>query len=448
MIPARTYFGTDGIRGPVDGPCLNDAFVGRLGVAVGRWLKTRNLQGEIIIGRDTRASGLRFTQCLAGPLTEEGFTVLDAGVVPTPAVALAVRQSGACLGVMVTASHNPASDNGIKFFDADGYKLNDREEAELERFINEAEAATRGQPELPALDARGRYESLCESLLGAGSLQDWRIVVDTANGATFQTTPAVLRALGATVYTIGAEPDGHNINAGCGSEHPEALAAAVQAQQAQIGIAHDGDGDRLVLCDEQGQRVNGDALLAMIALRHLREGILAGDTLVATQMSNLGLDEALEAEGGKVLRTAVGDRYVLEAMRQAGFSLGGESSGHIISRRCTTTGDGLVAALEVIRVLLQSGQPLSRASHCLRLFPQGMRNLKVREKIPMAQLPELTESIARLEAGFAGKGRILVRYSGTEPKIRLLVEGPEGEAVESVLADLEAAVRKSLEVVA
>ena len=435
----RQYFGTDGVRGPYGGPVINENFAARLGVAVGRWVGG---SGRVVLGRDTRASGVALTAAVARGLAAAGLTPVSLGVAPTPAVARAVRTQGAVLGVVLTASHNPAGDNGIKFFSRTGIKLTDEDEYAIEQLLP-AEVAAASAP-LASADTLADYTAATGALLPAGSLRGWRIVLDTANGATCATSPAVLRGLGAEVIGLGDVPDGTNINAGVGSEHPELLAARVRATGAQLGIAHDGDGDRCILCDERGDVLDGDEILTILATHAHRQGRLAAQTLVVTVQSNLGVDAALGAVGGQVARTAVGDRYVIERMLALGATLGGESSGHIICSEISPTGDGLVAALKTIEVMRATGRPLSELRQVLTKFPQLSRALKVREKRPLETLPTLPGAIAALERELGTQGRVLVRYSGTEAKLRLLVEGPTAAVVQAGMARLEAATRADL----
>lgn len=441
----RHYFGTDGVRGPYGGPIVNESFAARLGAAAGRWAGG---SGIVLIGRDTRASGEPLVAAVATGLASAGLTPISLGVVPTPAVARAVRTQGAVLGVVVTASHNPAADNGIKFFARRGLKLTDADEVAIEQLIPSAAAAMPAPGTLQTqASAAADYIAAAQALLPAGALTGWRIVLDTANGATCATSPVVLRALGAEVIAIGAAPDGLNINAGVGSEHPAALAARVKAEGARLGIAHDGDGDRCILCDEQGSVLDGDEVLTLLALHALGAGRLVANELVVTVQSNLGVDAAVSAAGGRVVRASVGDRYVIERMLADGATLGGESSGHIIFSEISPTGDGLVAALKVIEVMLATGQPLSALRRSLQKFPQGTRNLKVRAKRELTACATLAAAIADLEAGLGTAGRVLVRFSGTEAKLRLLVEGATDEIVRSGLEQLEHAARADLEVI-
>jgi phosphoglucosamine mutase len=441
MSTPRRYFGTDGVRGPYGGPLINEAFALRLGYAAARWAGGR---GQVVIGRDTRGSGASLAAALARGLAAGGLHPVLLGVLPSPAVSFAVLETKAVLGAVITASHNPAEDNGIKFFASAGQKLSDEDEARIEALLP-AEP-----PEAPAAptteDARpeAAYSAAAGQLLPAHALRGWRIVVDTANGATHRTTPAVFRAYGAEVIGLGDLPDGRNINAGVGSQYPEALAARVRATGARLGVAHDGDGDRCLLSDEKGEILDGDEILVILALQALAEKRLAAQTLVVTEQSNLGVDAAIRAAGGQVLRTAIGDRYVFERMQAVGARLGGESSGHVICSVISPGGDGLVAALKVIEVMRASGLPLSVLRRGLRKFPQRVDAVPVREKRPLATMPALSATLQRLQQELGDRGRVLVRYSGTEPKLRLLVEGETEAGVQSGLAQLRAAVQTDL----
>lgn len=442
-VVKRQYFGTDGVRGHYGGPLINEEFAARLGYAAAQSLHEK---GTVLIGRDTRFSGPALENAVARGLAAGGATPVSLGVLPTPAVARAVKTERAALGIVITASHNPATDNGIKFFAASGMKLTDADEARIEQLLPPPEKFG-GESRLAALrvmDGAANYLAAME-VLRPVSLDGWKIVLDTANGATVHTSSHVLRDAGAEVLSLGSEPDGNNINANVGSEHPEAMCAAVKAHGARLGIAHDGDGDRCVLCDEQGDVLDGDEILAVLALHALAGGTLANKTLVVTVQSNLGVDAVLAAAGGRVLRTTVGDRYVIEGMLASGATLGGESSGHIICSDISPTGDGLVAALKTIEVMLATGKPLSELRRVLKKFPQVSRALTVREKKPLEALPLLTAAIRALEAQLGNLGRVLVRWSGTEPKLRLLVEGPTDAVVRDGIDRLEAAARTELE---
>ncbi len=442
----RLYFGTDGVRGTYGGSLINEDFAWRLGVAAARWLQENGVRpgARVLIGRDTRASGVSLAQTLADGLTFGGCQPQSLEVVPTPAVSRAVRTLGAALGVVVTASHNPASDNGIKFFNGQGLKLTDEQEAQIEALLP-AKREDAGRCQLPTVDAVSDYLSSTERLLPS-RLAGWRIVLDTANGATVHTSRRVLTDFGAEVIAVGAEPDGLNINAGVGSEHPEKMCALVKQHGARLGIAHDGDGDRCILCDEHGEVLDGDEILTLLALHAQKQGRLVRNLLVVTLQSNLGVEAALEAVGGRVARTPIGDRYVIERMRAEGATLGGESSGHIICSEVSPTGDGLVAALKVIEVMLATGRPLSELRRGLVKFPQLTLALKVRVKKSLDTLPALAAAVQHLESEFGSRGRVLVRYSGTESKLRLLVEGPTLEVVRAGLDRLQTAARAELEV--
>ncbi|WP_221029026.1 phosphoglucosamine mutase [Actomonas aquatica] len=441
----RRYFGTDGVRGPFGGPVINTTFAARLGHAVGSWIGG---SGRVLIGRDSRASGEVLEQAVAGGLVAAGLDPVSLGVLPTPAVARAVREGEAVLGVVITASHNPATDNGIKFFNTRGEKLSDAEELAIEAAMVEAPADLAAAGSLRSdATARADYVAALVAAWPSQALAGWKIVLDTAHGATVDTSPVVLRELGAEVVGIGDAPDGHNINAAVGSEHPAQLAARVVSEAARIGIAHDGDGDRCVLCDETGAVLDGDEILTLLAVDALRRDELTKQTLVVTKQSNLGVDRVVTAAGGRVLRTDIGDRYVSECMRAEGAVLGGESSGHIICAKLGPTGDGLAAALQVLRIMHETGEPLSRLRLVLQKFPQKTGALRVEEKVPLPDCPHLQAEMAKLEAELGASGRLLVRYSGTEPKLRLLVEGPDEITVESAFARLVVATGQDLKVV-
>lgn len=438
------YFGTDGIRGSVGGPLINCKFACRLGAALGRYLKhlKPNLPLNAVIGRDTRLSGPELVEALTQGLNQSGVYVHDARIVPTPAVAQSVLEQHADLGIAVTASHNPATDNGIKLFDARGCKLDEAQEAGIEALVD-AEPAVPLNPALAksySLDAAAFYINYVRSLMDQNCLSGWKIVVDLANGATCQTTPAAFERWGAELILLGNDPDGNNINQDVGSEYPELLGDAVVRHGAHLGIAHDGDGDRLVVCDETGAVVDGDILLGLLALDALRSGTLNTNTVVVTVQSNLGLDHAIRAAGGQLLRTAVGDRHVAQQMRRTGSNIGGEASGHIIFTDLATTGDGLLAAVKLIDLMCRTKQPLSVLRREIRLFPQATTNLRVADKKPLAALDRLNRTIAAIEQAFGEDGRVLVRYSGTEPKLRLLVEGTDEIRVLAALKELEQAV--------
>ncbi len=446
----QRYFGTDGIRDAVDGPLLAEPFVRRVGAAVGSLLAERHggKPLHVVIGRDTRESGVRIALWLTEGLASRGIHVFDAGVVPTAAVALSVRDLEVDMGIVVTASHNPATDNGIKLFGRGGYKLTEEEERVIERLIEKIPEPppVNGPPAVYAYDARRHFKHFARSLLHENSLVGMSLVVDSGHGATIATSGDVLEELGARVFRIGCASDGTNINADCGSEHPEQLAAAVREHRAAAGFAHDGDGDRVIVVDETGDVVDGDQLLGLIALQLHRLGKLDGSTVVATVMSNQGLEAALSRHGIALDRVPVGDRNVLHRMIETGAVFGGESSGHIICRRHLPTGDGLVAALEILAVMLATRKPLSVLRAEVPLFPHRLVNLAVSEKPPLDSLPGLQEELAAIAAELGPRGRTLVRYSGTEPKVRLLAEAESPALVDSVLDRLRAAAARHLPV--
>ena len=437
----RKFFGTDGVRGLYGGAVINEEFAFRLARAAARWCRE---PGPVLLARDTRASGHSLSQAAAAALQVEGMVPRLLGVLPTPALARAVRDSDAVMGVMISASHNPAEDNGIKFFSGQGMKLDDSDEIRIESLLDWEEetpfAAFEEHPE--AGDIRRAYIDAAVELLGRDSLAGWRIVLDTANGATSVTSPFALKALGADLIQIGDSPDGRNINLRVGSEYPALLAGTVKARGARLGIAHDGDGDRCVLCDEQGLVLDGDEIMAIIALHALRTNSLPEKLLVATVQSNLGLDLAVTAAGGRVVRADVGDRYVLREMLARGGMLGGEQSGHLICGSWLMTGDGLAAALMVLRIMLATGKPLSELRREMRKLPQKTSSLKVLERKPLEACPVLRAAVETIEQRLGSRGRVLVRFSGTEARLRLLVEGPAAEIVDTEMAELEAAARR------
>jgi phosphoglucosamine mutase len=398
----------------------------------------------VLIGRDPRYSGTSLEAAMARGLRAGGANPISLGIIPTPAVARTMRVTRAALGVVITASHNPAEDNGIKFFGSAGLKLKDAEEMSIENLIpaelpatvaNDAPMETR-----PA--AVADYVAAMQGLLPANALKGWKIVVDTAHGATCATTPVVLRALGAEVIGLGDAPDGRNINENVGSEHPEQMAARVLATGARLGIAHDGDGDRCILSDELGHVLDGDEILTLLARHALKSDNLMNNTLVVTQQSNLGVDASLAHFGGRVVRTPIGDRYVMQRMREEGATLGGESSGHIICSDISPTGDGLIASLRVIEVMLATGKPLSELRRALRKFPQLTAAIPVKEKTPLTALTRLTAALRQVETDLGAKGRVMARYSGTEMKLRLLVEGPTDDEVAAGMEKLKASLRE------
>jgi len=446
-------FGTDGIRG-----CANTGPLTLEGaVAFGRAVAAKFGQPgkRILIGRDTRISGPMLESAVSAGIAAMGVDVGLLGILPTPAIAYLTRQNKESAGIVISASHNPYEDNGLKIFNAQGLKCDDALEDELEKLILSDELRGKGVTggKIGRVEALAhpvaRYTGLMLGRYTLGSpgrvdLRGVKIVVDAGNGAAFETTPRVLRGLGAEVIPLNVQPNGVNINAGCGSTHPEGMQKAVRENSAHLGLAHDGDADRLICCDEKGDLLDGDEVLAVIGLSMLKRGKLAKNTLVATVMSNLGLDECFAAAGGKILRAGVGDRYVLEMMLKNDLNVGGEQSGHVILKDINSTGDGLVTALELLRIMQDNGELLSKLRQGMRKYPQLLVNLKVREKIPLEQLPEVTDAVKQVEKDLGDKGRVLLRYSGTEPKIRLLVETREESQLQPVVDRILAPIKKAL----
>jgi len=446
MIPNHPakIFGTDGVRGTANIEPVTAETALKLGRAAAHVFKNLETQArgrgrhKIVIGKDTRLSGYMLENALSSGVLSMGVDVLLIGPLPTPGVAYVTRSLRADAGIVITASHNPYADNGIKFFRADGYKLDDVIERRIEELVFSGEINTL-RPTAAEIgkavridDALGRYiEYAKNSFPRQLTLEGLRVVVDCAHGAAYKSTPCVLRELGAQVVVFGDKPDGTNINQACGSMHPEHLCQLVRQHRAHMGLAHDGDADRVLLCDERGKLIDGDDILAILGLEHLAAGTLRGNTVVATVMSNAGLGSVIHKAGGNLLRAPVGDQNVLAEMLKHNFNLGGEQSGHIILRDFSTTGDGLLAALQILRVMKTSGKPLSRLASCWTRFPQMLTNIVVREKKPLEEVPGLPALLRKAEAGLQSQcGRILLRYSGTEPKIRLLLEGPKAPALQ------------------
>lgn len=451
----RRYFGTDGVRGTFGREPMTPEFAFRLGRVAGRFFLDEaegpGPEATMVVGRDTRASGPILEAALCQGLEREGLRCRRAGVIPTGAVAFLARHDAAAGGAMISASHNPAEDNGIKFFQQSGAKLSDEQEEGLENRLEtcSAEGLEELEPTPSGFGADpGAFERYLEILHatvpGTFELEGVKVVVDAAHGAAWQTTPEMLRRLGAEVEVVSGDPDGENINRDCGSQHPAIAARRVAEEGAALGLCHDGDADRLVLVDEAGAILDGDELLAILAFGLKRMGHLPGDTLVATVMSNLGLNAFAEKEGIQLHRTGVGDRYVLEKMDECGAALGGEQSGHVIFREHGPTGDGLLTALQLLRILRESGQPLSELKRVLCKFPQRLESIPVREKPPIETIPGLEGvlSVARNQLGETG--RIFLRYSGTENKIRLLVEARTESELSDVMTPVLACLRKTI----
>lgn len=444
MSGKRKYFGTDGVRGLVGKYPITPDFALKLGWAVGKALAHPG--AKVIIGKDTRRSGYMFESALEAGLTAAGMDVFLLGPMPTPAVAYLTRTLLADLGVVISASHNPHYDNGIKFFSKDGSKLSDQTEMEIERFLDMDMQVV--EPHMIGKvkrieDGAGRYTEFCKSTLPSFSrLNKLKIVVDCANGATYHVAPNVLRELGAEVIPINNHPDGLNINMGCGSTHPESLRQAVLGYEADVGVALDGDGDRIIIVDHKGNVIDGDQILYIIAKDALKKGRLNGGGVVGTQMSNLGLELALKREGIGFDRSKVGDRYVMQMLREKNWHLGGESSGHIIWLNSTTTGDGIVAALQVLAIMQETGLKLPALLTGLTLYPQVMINVSLVEMLQEKHWAKIYAEVAKAEATLGDRGRVLVRPSGTEPLIRIMVEGENEAEVQKICQDLADFVKK------
>ena len=443
----RRYFGTDGIRGRANTHPMTPEVALRVGLAAGRlFMSSDDRRHLAVIGKDTRLSGYMIEPALVAGFASAGMDVLTFGPLPTPGVAMMTRSMRADIGVMISASHNAYLDNGIKLFGPDGYKLSDAVELKIESMMDEDLGAGLAPADKLGRvrridDAQARYVEIAKASFPKGlSLQGLRVAVDCANGAGYKVAPTALYELGAEVISVGVEPNGLNINADCGSTHPQTLAQAVKRHRADIGIALDGDADRVIICDENGQVVDGDQIMTLVALDWARRGLLVGGGVVATVMSNLGMERALNAAGLTLERTQVGDRYVMERMRAGGFNLGGEQSGHIILHDHATTGDGLMSALQVLAVLVESGRPMSELARQFETVPQLLENVRYTSGKPL-QNAGVKAAIAEAEARLVGQGRLLVRPSGTEKLIRVMAEGDDAGLVKSVVADVVAAVK-------
>jgi len=428
----KQLFGTDGVRGIANIHPMTTEMAMQLGRAAAYVFKHEDRRSRIVIGKDTRLSGYMIENALAAGICSMGVDVLLVGPLPTPGIAFITSSMRADAGVVISASHNPYQDNGIKFFARDGFKLPDEVELQIEELIDSARidslrpTADEVGKAFRVDDAIGRYIVFLKNTFPKElDLTGLKIVLDCAHGAAYRVAPAVLEELGAEVYTYGVKPNGININAGCGSTHPEVIAAAVCEHGADLGIALDGDADRCIFVDEHGNEVDGDHIMAICGIDMLKRDALPQRTLVATVMSNMGLDIALRQVGGQVVKTDVGDRYVVEEMRRSGYRFGGEQSGHIIFLDHNTTGDGLLTALQVLAILQQSGKPLSALASVMTALPQVLVNVRVRERRKIEELPEVARLIADVEKTLGDTGRVLIRYSGTEPLLRIMLEGQD-----------------------
>lgn len=443
----REYFGTDGIRGRANGPRLNAATAMKVGQAAGRHFLRGDHKHRVVIGKDTRLSGYMMENALVAGFTSVGMDVVMTGPLPTPAVALLTREMRADIGVMISASHNAFPDNGIKLFGPDGFKLSDEDELAIEAAMHTELPLADGEAIGRARridDARGRYIHAVKRALPSDlRLDGLKIVVDCAHGAAYQVTPTAIWELGAEVIAMGVTPNGTNINDGVGSTSLDAIRARVVAEGAHIGIALDGDADRLIVIDEKGQVVDGDQIMGLIGNRWHLKGLLKGGGIVATVMSNLGLERYLAGEGLTLVRAAVGDRYVLEAMKAGGYNVGGEQSGHMILLDHATTGDGTIAAMQVLAALVRTGKPASELLHLFDPVPQLLKNVRYEHGDPLADA-NVKACIADAEAELAGKGRLVIRKSGTEPLIRVMAEGDDAGQVARVVDGICDAVKAAV----
>lgn len=449
---AERIFGTDGMRGRVNKYPMTVDMALRLGLAAGIRFRSGPHRHRVVIGKDTRLSGYMFESALTAGLCAAGMHVIMTGPLPTPALSFLTRNMRADLGVVISASHNPFQDNGIKFFDAEGYKLPDSTEDEISEMVVNHDFSWPYPPEeqvgraTKIEDAGGRYIVYTKSCFPARlTLSGLRVVVDCANGASYRVAPLALEELGAEVFRINCDPNGLNINSHCGSLYPEVVAAKVLELRADVGIALDGDADRLIMVDEHGKILDGDQLMALCAQAMMSRGELPGNLLVATVMSNLALELFMKDNGGRLLRTPVGDRYVAEAMRHEGAMLGGEQSGHLIFRQYSTTGDGLLAALQILRIMKEKEKPLSELATLLTPFPQKLASIRVTRKYPLSERETIRNAIARAENELGERGRVVLRYSGTEPVCRVMVEGEDGAKVAEIVQYLSEVVEKDLQ---
>ena len=445
---SRKYFGTDGVRGRANAGSMSPDMVMKIGIAVGHLYHRGGHRHRVVIGKDTRLSGYMIEQALTAGLLAAGMDVFLFGPIPTPAVAMLTRSMRADLGVMISASHNPYYDNGIKLFGPDGFKLSDAQEMKIEELIDNpgrvqlAESAEIGRAKRIE-DAGARYiEFAKRTYPGESNLDGLRIVIDTANGAAYKTAPTALWELGAEIVQIGNEPDGVNINAKCGSTHPELMCEKVRELRADIGIALDGDADRVIIADEKGRIIDGDQIMALVAKSWAHRGNLKGGGLVATIMSNLGLERYMESQKLALARTKVGDRYVVEHMRSHGFNVGGEQSGHIVLSDYATTGDGLLAALQVLAEVVRLGKPVSEVCNLFTPLPQVLKNVKFKGGNPLDD-KIVKEAINDVESQLGNRGRLVIRMSGTEPLIRVMAEGDDGSLVNKVVDDLCSLISKA-----
>jgi phosphoglucosamine mutase len=444
----RKLFGTDGIRGLANTFPMTPEIALKVGMAAGRLFTRGEHRHRVVIGKDTRLSGYMIEPALVAGFTAVGMDVFQFGPLPTPAVAMLTRSLRADLGVMISASHNPYHDNGIKLFGPDGQKLSDDHEREIEALMESGLEEGLVEPNKLGRakridDSQARYIEFAKRTFPKHlSLEGLRVVIDCANGAAYKVAPLVLWELGAEVFPLGVDPNGFNINQDCGSTEPAAMSAKVREMRADFGIALDGDADRVVMADERGRIIDGDQILALIAESWMKRGALKGGGVVGTVMSNMGLERFLSGMNLKLARAAVGDRYVIEQMRKGGFNVGGEQSGHIVLNDFSTTGDGLIAALQVLAVLAGDGKPASKAAHLFEPLPQVLKNVRFKKGSPLEDA-RVTSQIKACEERLNGSGRILVRKSGTEPVIRVMAEGEDEKMIRAVVNDIVAVIQEA-----
>jgi len=446
----KRLFGTDGIRGKANHPPMTGEIAFEVGRAAAYVLKKKHGLNKILIGKDTRLSGYMLESALTSGICSMGMNVVLIGPMPTPGIAFVTRSLRVDAGIVISASHNPYDDNGIKFFSSDGFKLPDSTEEEIERVMF-SEALESIRPEGAEIgrarrieDATGRYIEFVKSSFPKGmTLDGMKVVIDCGNGSAYKITPTVLGELGATVISINDKPDGTNINAGCGTTHPEAMQKAVLEHKADIGIAHDGDADRTLLCDEKGEIVDGDKIMGICASDMKKDGNLKADTVVTTVMSNLGFEIFLKDRGIKIVRTKVGDRYVVEEMVKRGCNLGGEQSGHIVFLDCNTTGDGPITALQILSVMCRREKRLSELASYIPIYPQVLVNVPVRKTKNIEDFPAVMTTIKKVEKKLTG-GRVLVRPSGTEPKIRVMVEGDNMDDITAAAEEIAGVIKSNM----
>ncbi len=445
---SRRYFGTDGVRGTANSGTMSADIVLKIGMAAGNLYKRGNHRNRVVIGKDTRLSGYMIEQALTAGLLAAGMDVFLFGPVPTPAVAMLTRSMRADLGVMISASHNPFQDNGIKIFGPDGYKLSDEREQEIERMLDQPQSIDLAQPDEIGRakrieDAQARYIEFAKRTFPKElNLEGLRVVIDTANGAAYKVAPTALWELGAEIIQIGHEPNGININEKCGSTAPQAMCEKMRELRADIGIALDGDADRVIIADERGQLIDGDQLMALIASSWNKRGELRGGGLVATVMSNLGLERFLAGQKLSLARTKVGDRYVVEHMRAHGFNVGGEQSGHIVLSDFSTTGDGLLAAFQVLAEVVRSGRPVSEVCRQFVAVPQILKNVEFKSGKPLDE-PQVKSAMADAQAQLGNSGRLVIRPSGTESLIRVMAEGDDEGLVRKIVDELCGVIAKA-----